>query len=217
MYYKNQLVLTGELNDVGAGIRTNVPESYRTGIEVQTAWKIIKPLTWKWNAAYSINKVKTFTEFLYVYDENYEVAFVEEIKYNNTDISFSPNLVAGSTLSYVPVKNLELSFISKYVGKQYLDNTQSESRKLDAYFVNHFSINYSLTQNTFKQGNKFPFKEVQFQLLLNNIFNTLYANNGYVFSEAYLNEAGNAFSRADYNYLYPQAGFNFLFGVNLKF
>lgn len=217
MYYKNQLVLTGELNDVGAAIRTNVPESYRTGIEVQTAWKIIKPLTWKWNATYSINKIKTFTEYLYVYDENYEVASIEETQYNNTDISFSPNLVAGSTLSYVPVKNLELSLISKYVSQQYLDNTQNENRKLDAYFVNHFSINYSLLPGTFKQGNKFPFKEVQFQLLLNNIFNTLYANNGSVLSEAYLNEDGNSFSRADYNYFYPQAGFNFLFGVNLKF
>jgi iron complex outermembrane receptor protein len=216
MHYKNQLVLTGELNDVGAAIRTNVPVSYRTGIELQTNWQIIKKLSWQLNFTYSANKIKQFTEVLYVYDENYNFIETEQVIHNNTAISFSPDYIGSSVISYIPVKNFELAFISKYVGKQYLDNTENEDRKLDAYFVNHFRLQYSLLPSSFKSKGKFPFKEIRFQLLLNNIFNTLYENNGYTFSEVYLNP-DNSKSRVDYNYYYPQAGFNFFFGIGLFF
>jgi iron complex outermembrane recepter protein len=216
MNYKNQLVLTGQLNDVGAAVRTNVPESYRTGIELQTDWKMSKHLSWKLNGAYSINKIKSFTEYLYVYDENYSLVEVEQNDLSNKDISFSPRFVGGSTISYFPVKGLELSFISKYVSRQYLDNTQNEYRKLNAYFVNHFLVQYSLTPSVFRNADKFSFKEIRLQMLLNNIFNTLFENNGYTFSEAYIDSDNNK-SRTDYNYYYPQAGFNFFFGISLLF
>jgi iron complex outermembrane recepter protein len=210
MHYKNQLVLTGELNDLGAPIRTNVPVSYRTGIELQTSWQIIKQLSWKVNFTYSSNKIREFNEVLYVYDENYSFVKNEIITHNKKDVSFSPNFIGASNISFVPVKNLELSFISKYVGKQYLDNTQNEERKLNGYFVSNFLAQYSLK---FKKS---VMDEIRFQILLNNIFNTLYENNGYTFSEVYLNP-DNTKSRADYNYYYPQAGFNFFFGIGLFF
>lgn len=216
MHYQNQLVLTGKLNDVGAAIRTNVPNSYKTGVELQTIWKIHKKFSWHSNATYSINKIKAFTEFLNVYDADYNFLEVQQNQLTNKDIAFSPRLIMGSTINYLPINNLQISFISKYVSKQYLDNTESESRKLNSFFVNNININYTLLPQQFKKPNKFIFSEIKFQLLLNNIFNTLYENNGYTFSELY-NNVDNTSTRIDYNYYYPQANFNFMFGISFVF
>jgi len=210
MHYKNQLVLTGELNDVGAFVRTNVPVSYRIGIELQAQWKIHRKFWWSANFTYSENKIKEFTEYLYVYDENYSVVDIEETILKNRDIALSPRFIGGSIFTYMPVKNIELAFITKYVGKQFLDNTQNEERQLNAYVVNNFRVVYRFVPK------KNWMDEINFHLLLNNIFNTLYENNGYTLSEAYLN-SDQSRSRVDYNYYYPQAGFNFMLGVGLKF
>jgi iron complex outermembrane receptor protein len=199
MDYRNQLVLTGQINDVGEYNRTNIASSYRTGVEVEAGVKLLKNLRWNVNGTFSANKVRNFTEFVDDYDNGGQVENV----YNQTDIAFSPNIIAGSQLTLVPVKNLELSLLSKYVGKQYLDNTSNESRKLNAYFTNDLRINYAWKTAWVK--------EINFSLLANNLFNELYESNGYTFS--YISE-GQFLTE---NYYYPQAGRNFLLSVGLKF
>jgi len=208
MHYKDQLVLTGEVNDVGSLIKTNVDKSYRTGIEIMNSFKPVEKFRWHVNFTYSINKIKDFTEVLYVYDADYNFLGDTTIHYSNTEISYSPSLIAGSTLSVFPVKDFEISLISKYVSEQFLDNTGSDKRSMDAYFVNNLRINYTLKE-------KF-FGEIQFTLLLNNILNTMYESNGYTFGAFYEDEVGNR-SRVDYNYYFPQAGFNVMGGVTVRF
>jgi iron complex outermembrane receptor protein len=199
MNYKNQLVLTGNVNDVGEAIRINAPESYRMGIEVETGIQLFKTLKINANATFSSNKIKNFTETIV----NYDGGANAEIKYAETDISFSPNTIIGSQILYNPLKNLELGFLSKYVGKQYLDNTTNENRKLNSYFTNDLRAIYTLKGKILK--------EVNFSLLINNLFNTLYESNGYSYS--YISEKQTITE----NFYYPQAGTNFMFGVNLKF
>ena len=208
MHDRDQLVLTGELNDVGSSVRTNVDKSYRTGIELTNSLVLFKKLYWDANLTYSINRITDFDEVVYVYDPDYNFVDAVTNHYDNTDISFSPSIIAGSDITYKPVENLGLSFISKYVGEQYLDNTSSENRKIDDYFVNGFRFNYTLTDVFFR--------EIVFAVLINNIFNTRYESNGYTFSEVYEDDMANR-SRADYNYYYPQAGINALGSVTFKF
>lgn len=207
MYYHNQLVLTGELNDVGSPIRTNVDKSYRTGIELIGSVKPLKWLRLDANVTYSINKIMDFEEVLYVYDENYEFLGEQRNRYTNTDISFSPSLIAAVNLTVTPVTGLQVSLQNKYVGQQYLDNTQSEARKLNGYFTTNLNIGY-----TFKF---WILKDVTLSVLVNNIFNQFYESNGYTFSEVY--RSGATDSRADYNYYYPQAGINVLGGIKIRF
>jgi iron complex outermembrane receptor protein len=199
MDYRNQLVLTGQINDVGGYNRTNIASSYRTGVEVEAGVRLLKNLRWNANTTISANKVRNFTEFVDDYDNGGQLENV----YGQTDIPFSPNVIVGSQLTLVPVKNLELSVLSKYVGKQYLDNTSNESRKLNPYFTNDLRINYVWKTQWLK--------EINLGLLLNNAFNALYESNGYTFS--YISE-GQLLTE---NYYFPQAGRNFLLSVGLKF
>lgn len=199
MNYKNQLVLTGKVNDVGEAIRTNALESYRLGVEIETGIQLLKTLKINANATFSSNKIKNFTEIIV----NYDGGDNAEVKYAETNISFSPNTIFGSQILYNPLKNLEVGFLSKFVGKQYLDNTTNESRKLNSYFTNDLRAIYTLKGKTLK--------EVNFTLLINNLFNTLYESNGYSYSYIYENKTITE------NFYYPQAGTNFMFGVNFKF
>ncbi len=204
MGYKNQLVLTGELNDVGANIRTNVPESHRMGIELQAAVQITDQLLVNANTTLSQNKIDRFTEVLYDYGAAFDEYNVIENDYKNTDISFSPSVVSGAQLIYSPINNLNIAWLSKYVGKQYLDNTSNEERTIDAYFVNDIRIDYTL-----KAG---VFKEIRFGLLVNNVLDQEYVSNGYTFGYS----GGPDFTVRE-NYYYPQALRNFLASVSLKF
>lgn len=199
MNYKNQLVLTGQINDVGAYTRTNIARSYRMGIELEGSVQLASCWTLSANATVSQNKIRNYREFI----DNYDSGTQELREYKETDISFSPNMIAAGTLSYKPAKGLEVSWLSKYVGKQYLDNTSNDNRKLDAFFVNDIRINYTLKP-------KFV-KEISLNLLANNIFNQLYEPNGYTFS--YIAEG----QLTTENYYYPQAGRNLLLSVNFKF
>lgn len=199
MKYTNQLVLNGEINDVGAYNRTNVNSSYRMGIEWMNTIKIIKNLEWAANATWSMNKVKKFYEFV----DNYDSSFQVVNEYDNTDIAFSPTWVAGSNLTYTIIKNGTISFVSKYVGKQFLDNTSNTSRSLDAYFVNDLRFNYAVHPKAMK--------EILFTLALNNIFNEAYESNGYTYN--YISGGKLVVE----NFYFPQAGFNFMGGVSLKF
>ena len=199
MLYKNQLVLTGSLDDVGEAIRTNIKDSYRAGIEVSTRVKIAEPLSWYVNATLSTNKVKNFPQYL----QNYDTGTLDLTQYKKTDIAYSPDFTGSSTISYHPVKNAEIAFISKYVSRQYLDNTSTLSRSLDAYFVNDVRFNYNFSIK--------GIKNVGVGLLVNNIFSKKYQSDGATYPDI---EGGKV---VNYNYFFPQAPINFLASLNLKF
>jgi len=199
MKYKNQLVLTGQINDVGNSVRVNVPKSYRTGIELEGAVVFNKFLKWNANVTFSQNKINNFTEYIIDYD-TYEY---KTFDHGKSDISFSPNVIAGSQFTFSPKKNLEFALLTKYVGKQYLDNTSSETRKLDAYFTNDIRLTWTVKPTWMK--------EISFNLLVNNILNEKYESNGYTYGYY----SGGALTQE--NFYFPQAGTNFLVGVNFKF
>jgi iron complex outermembrane receptor protein len=199
MKYKNELVLTGQINDVGAYNRINIPSSYRAGIELEAGTVLAKNLRWNVNATFSQNKVKTFTEFL----DNYDTGGQKVNQYTNTDIAFAPNTIVGSQLLYTPAKGLEIALLSKYVGKQYLDNTSNGNRQLTAYFVNDLRFIYTVKPK--------GMNELSFSFLLNNVLSELYESNGYTFS--YISEGKTVTE----NFYYPQAGRNFLAGIRMRF
>jgi iron complex outermembrane receptor protein len=204
MAYKNQLVLTGQLNDVGAAIRTNVDDSYRAGFEFDGMLRIATKLSWNANLTISKNKIDKFTEVLYDYGVNYDEYNEIKRSYTNTDISFSPNLIAGSSLTYRVFRNFDMTLLTKYVGKQYLDNTSNEDRKIDAYYTNDVRLNYSIKPSWMR--------EISLSFLLNNIFDVKYASNGYTYGfYAGLSDPHRQ------NYYYPQAGRNFMAMVALRF
>ncbi len=199
MLYKNQLVLTGALDDVGEAIRTNIKDSYRAGIEANAWVKITQQLAWYANASISQNKVKNFSQFL----ANYDTGNTDETQYRKSDIAYSPGFVGASTISYHPLKNAEIAFISKYVARQYLDNTSTLSRSLPAYFVNDVRINYNFKMK--------GVKNVGIGLLVNNVFSKKYVSDGATYPDI---EGGKT---VNYNYFFPQAPVNFLASLNLKF
>jgi iron complex outermembrane receptor protein len=199
MLYKNQLVVTGKLNDVGSAVRQNTPDSYRTGLELQANWFISNKLKWNLNATFSQNKIASYTEYL----DNYDTGEQQSFTYKDTDIAFSPSVVAASQFTVSPTNWFNVALLTKYVGKQYLDNTQNESRKLNDYLTNDLHFNFIVKP-------KFM-KEINVSFLANNIFSTLYESNGYTFG--YI--AGNQTIRE--NFYYPQAGFNWLGQVVVKF
>ncbi|HRO41354.1 MAG TPA: TonB-dependent receptor [Flavipsychrobacter sp.] len=204
MSYKDQLVLTGKINDVGAYTRTNVPESYRAGLEVMGAVKPFKWFTLHANATLSENKIKNLTEFIDNYDEGNQTM----INHGTTDIAFSPKFISAAGIIFTPFQNvksgqkLEIEILNKYVSRQFLDNTSNERRSINAYNINDVRLRYAIRTKTFK--------EVTAILALNNVFDKKYESNGYTFSYIY----GGAFTTQ--NYYYPQAGFNWLMGLNLK-
>ncbi len=204
MNYKNQLVLTGQINDVGSYVRSNVDKSYRNGIELDASFRLTPKLSWAVTSAFSQNKVENFVEYIDKYvgvDYNFDGQQVTT--YGKTDIAFSPNYVGSSTIAYKLVDNFELALLSKYVSKQYLDNTSNNSRKLDAFFVNNLRLNYSFKLK--------GVRSIEAGLLVNNIFNELYESNGYTYSGIY-----DGFLSTS-NYYYPQAETNFLASLNFKF
>src|SRR5882757_5538245 len=170
MHYHNQLILTGQINDVGAYTRTNIPVSYRTGIELEGTAKLNNWFNIAGNMAFSINKIKNFTEYIDDYDNGGQ----QTNFYKNTDIALSPAVVGGATLNFIPLKNSGVSLLSKYVSRQYLDNTSKSSRSLDGYYVQDVRLNYTF--------NTKPFKAIEIIVQLNNVFAKKYEPNGYTYS-----------------------------------
>ncbi|MPS74165.1 MAG: TonB-dependent receptor [Chryseobacterium sp.] len=172
MYYKNQLVLNGQVNNVGAFIRTNSGKSYRLGLELGVLSKITKDLQVSANATFSDNKNKDF----YFESES----GIQNL--GNTEISFSPSFLANGNVLYSPFKNFNLGITAQYVGKQYLDNTGDKVNQLDAYFVPDFNMSYKLPLRK---------QDVTLRFLLNNFTDTKYVNNGfsgpYYFAQAGIN------------------------------
>lgn len=207
MNYNNQLVLTGQLNDVGAYVRDNVANSYRAGIEIDGAYKISPKFTLGGNLAISRNKIAEFTEYI----DDYAAAefFQEEINYTDTDIAFSPNAVASAILDYKPSKNIEISLLNKYVGSQFMDNTMNDNRMLDEFWTTDLRLNYALRP--------LFVKNMELTLMVYNIFNRLYEPNGYTFSYFLPGEGGSGRELTTENFYYPMAGTNFLAGVKMRF
>ncbi|NGM60692.1 TonB-dependent receptor [Sphingobacterium sp. SGG-5] len=185
MIYKDQLIFTGAIDDVGGGIRKNEPYSYRAGIEFDGAWKINSQFTWKATAALSQNKVVT--------DDK------------TTDIAMSPSTILSNNFTYKPVQPLSFSLLSKYVSRMYLDNTSSDYKSINPYFVHDVQAVYSFSA--------IGIENIALNLLVNNILNTKYATNGYIWYEPDM--GGGA--PLSYNMLFPQAGTNFMLGLNIRF
>ncbi|HTE32403.1 MAG TPA: TonB-dependent receptor [Chryseolinea sp.] len=184
MNYTNQLVLTGGVTDTGYPIRANIGKSFRTGVELSAAVKILPKLTWNANVTWSVNRNK---DYAFINENNLPVQ-------RNTAIILSPSWIGGSQLTWLVFPDFQATFLSKYVGKQYLDNTENESMKLDAYFINDLRMSYRLPLRSVKL--------VELSLLINNLFDVEYASNGYGYGGT--------------PYYFPQAGINFLAMVTVK-
>ena len=200
MKYQDQLVLTGELNDVGAPIRTNSGDSYRVGIELDATIQLSEKWVLQPNVTLSQNKNK---DFYFTRD-----GVLQNL--GNTNIAFSPNIVAGNRLAFMPVNHFQISLYSKFVGEQYMANIDSDGSKLESYFVNDLNVSYEFSPKTI-------FKSILVSALVNNIFDLKYVSNGYfyTFDDDYSNPpAVTTIEGAGY---YPQAGINFLVGLSLKF
>ncbi|RYZ39241.1 MAG: TonB-dependent receptor, partial [Sphingobacteriales bacterium] len=198
MRYKNQLVQTGKINDVGAQVRTNIPDSYRLGLELQGKARITNWISVSANLTLSRNRILDFTEFI----DDYDAGGQKVIEHGETDISFSPSITGFGAVNLVPFNNMELNFFSKYVGRQYLDNTSDKSRSVDEYFVQDIRASYS-----FK---KLLAREISLALQVNNVFNRRYESKGYTFSYYY----GGALTTE--NYYFPMAGTNLMVALNIK-
>jgi iron complex outermembrane recepter protein len=219
MEYKNQLVITGQINDVGEQLRVNVPLSSRRGVELEMAWQATNKLTFNANATFSQNKIKNFTE----YRDNWDTWGQDTILHGTTDLALSPNTITNAELTYSVFKNdrheLSLTPSLKYVSKQYLDNTSNENTTLAAYNFTNFQVYYRL--------NRFKFlKNITAKLLINNVFDQRYTNNGwtYRFSSAGFDprgsdpfarlENGNAYNLSGF---FPQAGRHWLLSLSVGF
>ncbi len=195
MYYQNQLVLNGALNDVGANLRTNVDESYRAGIELDGSYQLSQKLGFMANLSLSQNKIKSFDEILYDYGTDEVITN----NFKNTDISFSPNIVGNFGLQYTPKEALTFMWNNQYIGKQYMDNTMNDARSLDPYFVSDFSARYSFDIP--------KMKKLDITAKVYNLLNQQYSANGYTYS--YLFDG----AMTTENFLYPQAGTYFMLNV----
>ena len=245
MQYKNQLILTGDVNDVGSPIRINVPNSFRRGLELTAAVKLNHKFNLRFNTTLSQNKIIEFTEAIdqYYYDESaflvdypsgidsYGEGYPEwgwkyegqaNVVHENTEIAFSPSIIGGGQLIFTPFSSLEkgkldLALVSKYVGEQYLDNTSSEYGKLEDYFVHDFRASYTVKTKLFK--------EVIISSWVRNLLNQNYISNAWIYrlqggpwatGDPSINEEN---SDRNYNMIgaYNQAGINFFVGLKLKF
>jgi iron complex outermembrane receptor protein len=198
MQYKDQLILTGAVNDVGGYVRENVPDSYRAGIEFQAAFQLSNQLNWNGNLTLSENKIREYVRYLDDYDQGGQ----QEQRYEDVDITFSPSAISNSVVTY-NLGNLTSEWISKYVSRQYLDNTETQSRSIDPYWVNDLRFSYEFSDIP-------GIRAVTASLQVNNVLNETYSSNGYTFGYILGGEQ-------NFNYYYPQAGRNFLMNLKVQF
>jgi iron complex outermembrane receptor protein len=198
MQYSNQLVLTGEINDVGAYNRVNIDKSYRAGVEFELALALHNKLDFSGNVCFSQNKLADFTEYV----DDWDTGLQQAITYRNTDLAFSPRITSGATLSWNPFSKVHLDGILRSVGKQYLDNTQSNDRSLPGFFVQDLRVRFS--------SNEASGRLIGISFLIANVFNKQYIPNGYTFSGI------SGGQRLNFNSMFPQAGRNYMLMVNLS-
>ena len=199
MLYKDQLVLTGKLNNVGNPVRINVDNSYRAGIELQGSYIFNKWLNATANITFSQNKINSFNEYI----DNYDLGNQSTIHHSRTEISFSPFIIAGNTINILPCKNSTISLIGKYVGKQYLDNTQDDARSLNAYYAEDIRVSYHIKN--------IGFANINIIAQANNIFDAKYNSNGWTYPYIYGGSLINS------NGYYPVAPLNYMVALNVKF
>ena len=198
MLYKNQLVLTGQINDIGEYTRTNTPRSWRLGLELQGG---IKPAKWiqaSGNLTISQNKISNYTSYVDDYDNGDQISTT----YKKINLALSPDFIAAGTVSFFPSSILEISLPAKFVSNAYLDNTENNQKRITNYYLQQVRITYSPKIKS--TG------EVDFIFYLNNVFNKKYEATGY----SYGYYSGGAM--VNENFLFPQAGTNFIFSVNIK-
>ena len=214
MIYENQLILTGKINDVGAYTRENVDYSERKGIELEAGVKINPKWSWSANATFSENTIAHYTEYV----DNWDTWGQESKSYSNTSIAFSPDMIWASQLDYQFKDNIEVQFISKYVDEQFIDNTSSDERKLDAYLVHHARLIWDIESELFKSA--------RLSLQVNNLLDEKYVNNAWVYrfkSDGYDPRPDDPYVTAnseggyDMAGYFPQAKRNFLIGLSLGF
>ena len=167
--------------------------------ELEAAVNISQKIMLSGNVTFSQNKAINFNEYIDDYDQGTQVVNT----YKTSDIAFSPNLIAAGRISWKPIKGLEFTYQTKYVGRQFLDNTSRADRSLNPFCVNDLIASYAFDP-------KF-FKEIRVNFMLNNFLNAMYCPNGYTYSFV------SGGSLQTYNYYYPQAGRNFMCGVTFKF
>jgi iron complex outermembrane recepter protein len=204
MSYKDQLILTGEINDVGGFTRTNIDKSYRMGLELESSLRINQWVELAGNVTFSRNKIPEFTEFSDVYDGDWNWIGTDVKTYENTNIAFSPSVVSAGMLNLHPVKNGKISFQSKYVSNQYIDNTMSSDRMLDPYLVNDLKMSYVIRKGIFS--------ELELSLAIYNIFDEKYITNAWIY-KGILGDSELTTLEDGY---FPQAGRHFLAGLRLK-
>ena len=217
MQYKNQLILTGELNDVGSAVRVNIPNSFRRGVELTGATMLSEKFTLKFNVTFSENKISSFREYI----DNWDTGGKDEVTHENTDIAFSPSIIGGGQLVFTPFEKdngkLQFALVSKYVGEQYIDNTSSEFAKLDAYLVHDLRMTYMIKSTLFKA--------IEISSWIRNLSNQNYISNAWVyrFNTAYDPTSYDMYANSEdgntYNQIgaFNQAGINFFVGLKLKF
>jgi iron complex outermembrane receptor protein len=200
MRYKNQLVLTGALNDVGAPLRANSGKSYRIGLELDATISITDQIFLQPNVTISDNRNIDF-----VFERNGVLTDL-----GNTNIAFSPNLIAANRLVFMPIKSFSVSLLSKYVGEQFMGNIDADKSKLEAYFINDLNLSYTLDKFSF-------FESISFNVLINNVFDVKYISNGYFYTfDDDFSNPGTITTVEGAGY-YPQATRNFLAGCTLNF
>ncbi|MGY5354101.1 TonB-dependent receptor [Wenyingzhuangia sp. IMCC45467] len=195
MQYKDQLILTGGIDDTGDYKRENVDNSYRLGVEIDADIELTPQISLRPNVALSTNKIKDF-----ILDRDNTITNI-----GSTNIAFSPNVVAGNAFVYQPIASFQISLLSKYVGEQYLSNTDTEASKLEEYFTSDLNLVYELKTKSI-------FESILFTGLINNLFDKEYVDRGYTYLDNW--SGPTSFEVQGY---YPQATRNFLVGVTLKF
>ena len=214
MNYDNQLIKTGEINDVGYFTSENVKKSFRRGVEIEGSIALNKKFAWAGNITLSENKVDTFIQFI----DNWDTWGQEEVTYSNTDLAFSPNIIWSSQFTYNHNNNLSTNFISKYVGEQFIDNTSSQDRKLDDYLVSSLRITCNFNSKIFQYA--------KLSVQINNLFDNEYVSNAWLYrfiSEGYDPRDDDHYVTKDSDTRYNMAGYfpeatrNYLVGLTLGF
>lgn len=188
MLYKDQFVLTGKLSETGYPIRDNSGDSYRAGLEIDATILFSEKWIWRPNISFSRNKNVNY----HITDPNDDK---KTLNLGNTNISFSPEIVGASALTFKPIKNFDISLLSKYVGSQYMTNEDNADAKLSSYFVNNMLFSYQINPKKFC-------KTIHLSLMANNIFNAKYVAYGVYWGSATY---------------FPQAEINYLAGATIYF
>lgn len=199
MYYQNQLVLTGEINNVGAAIMTNINRSYRLGIEIQSSYKPCKWFQWNINGTFSLNKIIGYTEYVDDWDSG-----IQRVNYlGNTDISFSPNVILNNHLIFHPLKHFDIALQTQFVSQQYIDNTSNQNRVLKPYCYTDFNISYTFITKVIS--------EIKLFVTVKNLFNAKYETNAWIY-RYYEND-----QELYIDGYFPQSGIHCMGGIAIKF